>query len=413
MGGQAHAVDEEILQLRKQLAEQRQHMEALEKRLLGLEGREKEQAASGVTAGYTRPEGAMRRGVAEKDVYDGGFYVRTDDGSFSLKVNGFAQARYTFFEPEHGKSNHNFDVALARLAFSGSVFDPRISYFFQYEASTFGNNNRATMLDWWMKYNFSEDFAVQAGRFILPYSRQFYTHPGNLLFSDLSAADYAFNLQRAVGAHLGGKLGRVSYDAVVTNSIRALDAGGQQNIGDELAYLGRLEFDVLAPYGYLESSPTPASEPQLSVGVAAAFNPIDEASGFQNVLPGDRTTNVTLDAGFRWDRFTLQGAGYYRRNNLKAAGRPDSDDWGYYGQLGYYLVPEHWEIAGRISGVDFNQVNNPTVLGDVTEYTIGLNYYLYGHNAKIQMDYSFLDNDRFTGTSLSNHQVRVQTQILF
>lgn len=411
--GQAAAADEEIQQLRRQMSEQRQLMEAMEKRLGELEGKEKEQAVKGVEAGYTKPEGAMRKGLTEKDIYDGGFYVRTDDGSFSLKINGFAQVRYTFFEPENGRSNHNFDVALARLAFSGTIFDPSISYFLQYEASTFGNNNRTNMLDWWMKYSFSPDLAVKAGRFILPYSRQFYTHPGNLLFSDLSAADYAFNLQRAVGAHLGGKLGVVGWDLVTTNSIRALDAGGQQNVGDELAVQGRVELDVLEPYGYLETSPKPVSVPQMSIGLAAAFNPIDEASFFQNVLPGDRTSNVTLDGGFRWDRFTLQGAGYYRHNNLKAAGRSDSDDWGYYGQLGYYLVPERWELAGRIAGVDFDQPNNPIVLGDIMEYTIGLNYYLYGHGAKIQMDYSFLDNDRFIGSSLSNHQLRLQTQFLF
>jgi hypothetical protein len=215
---------------------------------------------------------------------------------------------------------------------------------------------------------------VQAGRFILPYSRQFYTHPGNLLFGDLSEADYAFNLQRAVGVHAGGKWGRLSYDVAAINSIRALDAGGQQNVGDEIASLGRLEFDILGPYGYLDSSPTPVSAPQLSVGLAAAFNPIDEASVFQNVLPEDRTTNVTLDTGFHWDRWTLQAAGYYRRNNLKAANRPDSDDWGYYGQVGYYLVPGRWEIAGRISGVDFDQFNNPEdVFSNTTEYNIGFN----------------------------------------
>ncbi len=331
--GQGFA-DDEIQQLRKQLSDQRQQMEMLEKRLMDLEGKEKVRATKGIEAGYTPPEGALRRGLAEKDLYDGGFYAKTEDGRFSLKVNGFAQVRYTFFEPEHGKSNHNFDVALARLAFSGTVFDPKVSYFLQYEASTFGNNNRTNMLDWWMKYSFSEGLAIQAGRFILPYSRQFYTHPGNLLFSDLSSADYAFNLQRAVGAHLGGKFGRLSYDATVTNSIRALDAGGQQNVGDELAVLGRLELDLLEPYGYLESSPKPVSEPQMSIGLAAAFNPVDEASGFQNVLPGDRTTNVTIDSGFRFGRFSLQGASYYRHNNVKGARRPDSDDGGYYGQIG-------------------------------------------------------------------------------
>ena len=94
----------------------------------------------------------------------------------------------------------------------------------------------------------------------------------------------------------------------VANSIRALDSGGQQNFGEEIAVLGRLEWDILDPYGYLETSPKPANSPQLSVGVAVAFNPIDGASTFQNVLPDDRTTNVTVDAGFRWKGLSLQAA---------------------------------------------------------------------------------------------------------
>lgn len=339
--------------------------------------------------------------------------MRTEDGSFALKVNGFAQARYTFFSPDEGKDNHNFDLALARLAFSGAVFDPNVQYFFQFEATSFGNNNRVSALDWWMQYRLSPELAVQAGRFILPYSRQFYTHPGNLLFTDLSSADYAFNLQRAIGAHSGGKFGRLSYDVATTNSIRALDAGGQQNIGDELAFLGRLELDILDPYGYLESSPTLPSAPQLSVGVAAAFNPIDEASGFQNVLPGDRTTNITVDAGFRVGPLSLQAAGYYRSINYGSPGLSDGDDWGYYGQIGYYIVPGHWELAARISEVEFDNPNNPAVLGDGREYTVGLNYYLYGHNVKLQLDYSFIENDPFSGSDSEDHRVRVQTQILF
>lgn len=404
---------EDIGQLRQQMAEQRRLMEAMEKRLMELEGKEKDRSAKSLEAGYSKGEGALRREFTAKDIYDGGFFVKTADDSFSLKLNGFAQVRYTFIDAEKSKSNHNFDVALARLAFSGHVFDPSFTYFMQYEASTFGNNNRVTALDWWMKYSFSPELAIQAGRFILPYSRQFYTHPGNLLFSDLSAADYAFNLQRAVGAHVGGKIGRVAYDGALTNSIRALDAGGQQNVGDELAWLGRVEIDILDPYGYLETSPTPVSAPQLSIGLAGAFNPIDEGSAFQNVLPGDRTTNATIDGGFRWDRFSLQAAGHFRHNNFKNITRKSADDWGYYVQAGFYLVPERWELAGRVSGVDFGRANNPAVLGDIMEYTGGMNYYLYGHNLKLQMDYSFIDTDRFSGGNRGAHQLRVQTQFLF
>ena len=422
--GSTVEAQDDMEQLRQLVAQQRQSLEALEKRLGELETKEEERSDWEVEIGHAKTHEIKERGFDADDIYDNGFYIRSEDNSFALVVNGFAQARYTLMEPEEeGKSNHNFDVALARIAFSGTVFDPKIAYFFQFETTTFDNNNRATMLDWWMQYRFSPDLSLLAGRFILPYSRQFYTHPGQLLFPDLSEADYAFNLQRTVGAHLAGKLGRLSYHAVAANSIRALDAGGQQNIGDEITTLGRLEFDILDPYGYLESSPTPASAPQLSVGVAASFNPIEEVSRFQNVQPGDRTTNVTLDAGFRWDRFTLQGAGYYRRNNLKTSGLSDSHDWGYYGQLAYYLVPERWELAARISGVDFDQPNNPSAfsdaksflrgVGDIMEYTFGLNYYLYGHGAKVQIDYSFLDTEPFVGANYSNHRLRVQTQVLF
>ena len=400
---------DELSELRQQLAAQHKVMQALESRMMELEAKEKERTEKGVDFGYAA--GTRKQGFAAEDVYDNGFFIRSKDGRYSLTLNGFLQARYTLSAPDTGKSRNNFDVALARLAFSGNIFDPKVKYFFQYEATTFGNSNQSTMLDWWMQYSHSQYLNVQAGRFILPYSRQFYTHPGNLLFPDLSEADYAFNLQRAVGAHLSGKVGRLSYHALTTNSIRALDAGGQQNAGAEVAWQGRLEYDILDPYGYLESSPTPALAPQLSLGIAAAFNPVDQASRFQNVMPGDRTTNVTIDGGFRYQGLSVQAAGYYRRNNLEAIDEI-GHDWGYYGQIGYYLT-DKLEIAGRVSGVDFQFANNPRTAGDMREYMGGFNYYLYGHSVKLQVDYSFLDGDPFVGKSTSADRFRVQTQILF
>ena len=400
---------DELSELRQQLAEQHKVMQALERRMRELEAKEQERTEHGVDFGYTA--GTRKQGWAAEDVYDNGFFIRSKDGRYSLSLNGFLQARYTLAAPDTGRSRNNFDVALAHLAFSGNVFDPKVKYFFQYEATTFGNSNRSTLLDWWMQYSHSPYLRAQAGRFLLPYSRQFYAHPGRLLFPDLSAADYAFNLHRAIGLHLSGQVGRLSYHGLVTNSIRALDAGGQQNAGAEVAWQGRLEYDLLEPYGYLESSPTPAATPQLSIGVAAAFNPVEQASRFQNVLPGDRTTNVTIDGGFRYQGFSVQAAGYYRRNNLEALNEV-GHDWGYYGQIGYYLT-EKLEIAGRVSGVDFQFANNPRTAGDVREYTGGVNYYLYGHHVKLQVDYSFLDGEPFVEGSTSADRLRVQTQILF
>ncbi len=268
---------EDLKLLRQELAKQRAYIEQLEKRVESQEAKNEARAKAQAEAIAKLP--AVDAG------YDDGFFIRSKDKPFSLVTNGFAQFRYTFDAPENGHTNQNFDVGLARLALSGTMFDPKLNYFMQLQGSTFGNNNNdITMLDWWMKYSFAPEFALQGGRFVLPYSRQFYTHPGNLLFSDLSEADYAFNLPRGIGAHVSGKLGPLSYHAATLNSVRALDAPGQQNIGSNIGALGRLELDILKPYGYYESSPKPVTEPQLSIGVAVAYNPIDGASSFQNLI---------------------------------------------------------------------------------------------------------------------------------
>lgn len=401
----AAEVNEDLKLLRQELAKQRAYTEQLEKRIDAQEVKNEARAKAQADALAKLPEVG----------YDDGFYIRSKDKPFSLVTNGFAQFRYTYNNADSTPTNQTFDVALARLAFSGNVFDSKLTYFTQLQGSTLGNNNNVTMLDWWMKYNFAPEFALQSGRFVLPYSRQFYTHPGNLLFSDLSEADYAFNLPRSIGAHVSGSIGPLSYHAAMLNSTRALDAPGQQNFGSNIGALGRLELAILKPYGYYETSPKPVTEPQLSIGLAVAYNPIDGSSSFQNLISKDSTTNVTLDLGFRWDGVTFQSAGYYRRDNFTTPGLSDGDDWGYYSQLGYYLVPGKLELAGRISGVEFDQPNVAGVYRRTTAYTTGLNYYFYGHNLKLQADYSFLDNDSFRGQASARdaHRVRLQAQFLF
>lgn len=336
----------------------------------------------------------------------------TKVSTFTLTPAGFAQWRYSLNVPENGEKVHNFDLGLARVAMSGSLLDPHVSYFFQIEGSTFGNGNSISMLDWWMQYSVSEWLNVQVGRFILPYSRQFYTHPGQLLMTDLAEADYAFNLTRAIGAHVHGRiLGRISYHVAVLNSVRALDGGGQQNKTDELAGLARIEVDVLNAYGYLETSPDGASKPQLSVGLAIAFNPIEDPSSFQNVVASDSTRNLTADLGFRYGRVSAQAAIYLRRN--ETADDRSLTDIGYYAQLGVYIVPARLELTARYSAVDFDAANNPAVVGDVSEAIGGLNAYLLGHSIKLQLDGGLVQRKLFGGGTENGTRIRLQTQVMF
>lgn len=330
----------------------------------------------------------------------------------TLNFSGFVQARYTLTNPVGMASAQTFDVALARMAFHGSALDPKVKYFFQVEASTLGNSNRISMLDAWLRYDLSGYLGVQAGRMLLPYSRQFYTHPGNLLFADLSLADYAFNLPRAIGAGASGKMGRISYYGAAMNSVRGLDAAGQQNVGKGVGAVGRAEYDILAPYGYIESLPRGAPKAQWSIGVAAASNPVAESSRFQNTMAGDRTRNVTVDSGFRWKRTSLQAAGYFR--NVRAAEMAASGHWdvGSYAQAGVYVWPRRLELAGRYSRVDFGRRSAVFTGETYRETTVGANYYFIGHNLKLQGDYIQTRASLAAGTS-NDRRFMMQFQILY
>ena len=366
--------------------------------------------------------------------------LRTRD--YSLIVNGLFQIRYTGFKPansvqalgESSQGTNNFDVFLGRLALSGSVFESSLKYFLQFQGSTAGNSNTVTMLDWFTSKTLSSHLTLQAGRSWTPYTYEFYDNPGNYLFPDLSTAEYAFVLPRAIGFQAYGRAGRASYAFMIANSIPALDAGGQENFDTKLAYIGHAQFDLLAPYGYVETDPAGAAKPELTLWTSAAYNPVNSSSRFENVTAGDTTANATATVGFRYRYFTLQPTGYYRKTNPAAGGR-SYNSWGYGEQAGLYLIPRKLEFGERISGVNWGApdyaagapvptgsslpVENAWFVGPpfsyhrVQEDSGVLNYYVHGHNAKIQMEYSYLHGNTFAGKSFSANRVWTQVQIMF
>ena len=426
--------------LQQQMSTARQHLEAIEQRLDQISsGSQVAPLESGVKSAMP---GTARGTLMPADIYRDGFFVETADKSYSLTVNGLLQIRYTGFKPansvqalgESSQGTNNFDVFLGRLAFSGSVFESSLKYFLQFQGSTADNSNTVTMLDWFTSKTLSSHLTLQAGRSWTPYTYEFYLNPGNYLFPDLSTAEYAFVLPRAIGFQAYGRAGRVSYAFMIANSIPALDAGGQENFDTKLAYIGHAQFDLLAPYGYVETNPTGAAKPELTLWTSVAYNPVTSSSAFQNVTAGDTTENATATVGFRYRYFTLQATGYYRKTN-PAAGGPSYNSWGYGEQAGFYLVPHKLEFGERISGVnwgapDYNTgatvltgsslpVENAWFVGPpfsyhrVQEDSGGLNYYVHGHNAKIQMEYSYLHGKTFADKSFSANRVWAQIQIMF
>src|SRR5207247_1042520 len=64
---------------------------------------------------------------------------------------------------------------------------------------------------------------------------------------------------------------------------------------------------------------------------------------------------------------------------------------GYYGQVGYFILPQKLEVDARAGWLLTE--GGPNV---GSWYSIGLNYYLYGNNAKIQTDITYSPESPYT-----------------
>lgn len=367
--------------------------------------------------------------------YDNGFFIRSENHNFSLNVNGLLQFRYTGFKPNSENAVfvpgtgwvNNFDVFLGRLALSGTAFDPSVNYFFQYQGITATDSNAVGMLDWWASKTFSKGLTLKAGRTWTAYTYEYNDSPATYLFADLSTAEYAFALPRAIGVEASGQSGKLSYAAMIANSIPALDVGSQDNFNSKLAYIGHFAVDLLAPYGGVETDPNRNRNDKtaLTFWGSAAYNPVTSPSGFENLAAGDTTINGTATLGFRVGLLSLQGTGYWRRTR-PLGGLPSDDSYGYGAQGGYYLVPHKFEVGARVTGVNWGALHfEPAGPGNtwfagptfpyktVQEDSFGMNYYFHGHHAKMQAAYSYLHGDTFTHASYAANRIWLQTQLMF
>jgi len=97
--------------------------------------------------------------------YDQGFRLGFPDESFSLRINGLLQFRYSYVDYDpmvrfNQEDYSNFFVRRARLYFSGNAGSPRFTYFIhaQLEPTQGLNAN-----DLWIEYKFSDMMRLGAG----------------------------------------------------------------------------------------------------------------------------------------------------------------------------------------------------------------------------------------------------------
>jgi hypothetical protein len=308
------------------------------------------------------------------------------------------------------------------------VFSPELRYFFQTEIL----NGGVDILDYLFHYQYQPWLGIRFGQFRPGQARQELLPIGTLQFTERSLANDFFNVGRDIGTELLGSLWekRLHYQFGIFNG----NGLNQRQRSTDFLYAGRVQFDPLGPFPAGEPDLDNLQHPRLSFGLSSQFNKVGKKDiarlsadndALENIIirPGFSGDNIdiwtsTADVAFKWRGFSFVSEYYFGNITTDRAfdfgsGSPNRtfDAYGWYGQAGYFIIPQHLEAAFRYSLVDPD--NNALDFTFRDEIRGALNYYFYGQNLKLQTDIGTVRTARKRRQDRDELEARIQLQLMF
>ena len=420
-------------------------------------------------------ENTVDLGKGIKFGYDRGLYTQFKD-KFRLKIRIRIQPRFTdahfngawnaigdaknypnvsstgaISALKHGEDVDVFGVHRTRLVFEGFAFSPYINYFVQFrndtaDSTTQNAAGRSTtqLYDAYITFKQLPWANLRIGQYRTHFGRQEFVSSallqvvdrgfvaeafvpniidrrdqGVTFFSDESRypLNYAFGVFNGVGINLT-RLG-------LTTPANA----------NELLYIGRLSANLLGNPGYAEGDLTYSQTPQMAIGASYGYN-----AGLQTNTTGAGSNNQVstsiaslgngrllnqgvmdigtgaIDAIFKYRGLSLQAEGFVRNIDTHDDSKRIGNATGFYVQGGYFVVPSTIEIVGRYGYMDPDTRRAQDIM---TSALGGLNWYLSGHEHKLQLDYGVITTrlsavDTGSGAvTLIENRARLQYTIVF
>lgn len=371
-----------------------------------------------------------------------------DKGVLQLDYKG--QFQMTVRDSGSGANNDdattNFNFRRNRLALMGAYGD-MMSLYVQTEfvdqtsLSTLGVNSNPTnpeftMLDAVVRFNIHDSFKINAGKFKYNFSRENLEACEMPLTLDRSLFIRApFVTTRDMGVAIWGNAFKdiFQYRLDVMEGRKA--ASGDTSPKSNFRYTARAHVSLLDPendYGY--KGTYLGKKKVLTVGGAYQFEPSIAYSDTVNRTGAKDYTAWTIDGFFEYPlkdigTFTVSGAyAKYDLNNAYLGANPDSGVCGLNGEKngwyvkGAYMLPSFpVQVFGRYEKWSFANLNN--IYDQRVDWAgFGANYYIWGQNLKLTMEYGMTMFDKkgtYSGSQGTNLRTKdfntfiTQLQVIF
>lgn len=343
-----------------------------------------------------------------------------------VDIGFWTQAWYQYVE--NGKNNKGLNDFMIRRAYFYIKGQPTdyLSFFTHIAVDRLGQDgldnpslglgSGLTFRDLWITLNLSESFKIQAGRMYVPLTRNYGTTSTKaLLTTDLpfmqggirGSIFYASKVGRDDGVTLWGNPfdGRFQYRLMVAQGIE-----NNSNPQNNLRFAGRLSLNLLEPEKEWFNMGTYLGKKKvLNLGVGMDNQndlTLNSQTGQDNFV---WTVDAFFDHPINDDAVTVESAYIHIQNNTQpnsfaqlAAG--DNAEL-FYIQAGYYLGTQIG--AGRLQPYFRYESASVKQKSNTNFLSCGLNYYIKGHNAKISLDYTFVNHENIDDQSIFTLQLAV------
>lgn len=339
--------------------------------------------------------------------YKGGFFIRNDDGSFELKIKGRMQPKLYYEKQSGQKGMWSARLRRARIDFAATVAEKaKFSLSLQHSTSSAKyqtmNVSNATLA-----YEFDPVFVLTAGTVGMPLSiigatsslGYFMLEPPLVLTQSdggtITPLRSDFGNPDGLGVQASGEFSKFYYELSVVNGAARTNAaagtGGVESNYD-LNLDSKVSMGARVGWNILEAA-ADGMEPDLGYSEKAKWT-INAGGMYQGKRQDPATLAVvnkiltgSLGTAFKWRGFSVLTEAFGRKTTLKDRGTAlwfsnTMDDFGYYVDSGYFIIPKKLEAA--ITGSQIfreGPSNNSYQMGG------GLNWYLSGNNLKLQLGY--------------------------
>ncbi len=461
---QLQALQTRVAQLEAQLNKQGSNAELLKGMVAQMDSAPAQMAAdSALTAGYDKRFFIKSADDQFKLEFDTRLQFRhtyglSDDGSNDMMQDG---TRPPFGASGVDSSASAFELERVKLYLRGHVLKD-INYNICFEADDDADDSDSALYTYEVSYNFMPEMGVRLGRYKGPFGKQEPTSSGRQMLVDRSLANEVFNIDRTTGVELFGTLDmgdiKPNYRIMLFNGLQNNDDtpfSGNDNspgIAARLAVpmMGATAKDfanesdlkghdnLVSQVGFSFAYSNDRNEDHFAGGESDSYEFLGKnPDGRSDVYElGGETTLLGIDFAMKSNGLSVILEGFYQHVDADAGelafendfgtGRNvadpitgaiidgcELDNYGWYAQAGYFVVPEKFELVSRVSGVHVDSTN------DMYEYAAGWNYYISGQDLKLSMDLSYIDDLPITSSSANfdgvqnNSLFMVRTQLQF